>query len=289
MVDPAPPLQLLTTNLETKDKGSKLIQYLIKFYLIDHQHKQLQDLSKSLSAVRKIMKLTLTCKGLTNLSISLATDDTARKILDVISLMVYFAGDINTLMILGFKLPWLLKTIGKQLKYIWFLKNWVVLYFTIESDLWVDGDISWTLLKTICDLYHGTYRLDWQSNTKLSFIAAMISSCVCLRDEIVKVDWSALVDQFEWQTKLKKTSRRKQILMRKYKVVKTKKSRKEQKRATTPPAEAMPMLEEQTTMRQLRQYQFNCNTPKPTWSGASKDKMCDMTTRPAGGCTPTCR
>jgi len=235
------------------------------------------------------MKLTLTCKGLTNLSFSLPTDDTARKILDVISLMVYFAGDINTLMILGFKLPWLLETIGKQLKYIWFLKNWVALYFTIESNLWVDGDISWTLLKNICDLYHGTYRLDWQSNTKLSFIAAMISSCVCIRDEIVKVDWSAFVDQFEWQRKLNKTSRRKPISVRKYKFVKTKKSRKEQNRATTPPAEAMPMPEEQTSVRQLAKYQFSCNTPKSTWRGAGRDEMSDKKTRPAGGCTPSCR
>jgi len=252
--------------------------------LIDHQHKQLKELSKSLSVVRKIMKLTLTCKGLTSLADSLATDDTAQKILDSTSLALYFSGDINTLMILGFKLPWILEAIGHKLKYIWFVKSWIALWFTIESNLWVDGDISWNLLKNICDLYHGTYRLGWQSNTKLAFIAAGISACVCLRTEIIKVDWSSLMEQFKQQRTPLKKSRQKPIRIKKKKFVKTMKPRKEQNRATTPPAEAMPMLEEEAG---ARRYQFSGT--KPTWSGASDDEICGMTTIPAGGCTPTPR
>jgi len=201
-MDVSPLIQFLNGNLETKDKGSKLLQNLIRLYLIEHQHKQLRHLSKSLSGVRKIMKLTSTCKGLTDLSKALEANDTSRKIFTAIRLALYFSGDLNTLMVLGIKLPGVLEAIGQQLKLLWFWKNSVALCITIENNRIVEGDMKekrLLLFKYVCDILHSTYELGWQSMSRLSITAACISACLCLREEIIKVDWSPMVDIFAYQ------------------------------------------------------------------------------------------
>jgi len=197
-MDLSPVVRFLTANLETKEKSSKFVQYLIKFYLVDNKHDQLRDLVTRLSGARKIMKLTSTFKGLTNLSKALETDDMAQKVLHTVGALFYFSDDLDILMGLGFKLPEPLELLGRQATFLWFLKSFIALCIAIENNRTVVGNMKekrLVLLKYICEVLHSTNDLDWQSRNKLSFAAACVSATLAIRAEMNKVNWSPLADK----------------------------------------------------------------------------------------------
>jgi len=199
-MDLAPVVRFLTANLETKEKASKLFQYLFKFYLVDNKHEQLRGLVTRLSGARKIMKLTSTFKGLNNLSKALDTDDMAQKILHTVGAVFYFADDLDILMGLGIKLPEPLEAIGRQATFLWFLKSFIALCIAIENNRVVVGNMKekrLVLLKYICEVLHSTNDLGWQSRDKLSFAAACISASLAIRGEMQKVNWNPLFDKME--------------------------------------------------------------------------------------------
>jgi len=192
-MDLSPVVRFLTANLETKEKSSKFVQYLLKLYLVDNKHEQFRNLVTRLSGARKVMKLTSTFKGLTNLSKALETDDMAQKILHSVGAAFYFADDLDILMGLGFKLPEPLEAIGRQATFLWFLKSLIALCIAIENNREVVGNMKekrLVLIKYICEVLHSTNDLGWQSRNKLSFAAACFSATLAIRGEFNKVDWS---------------------------------------------------------------------------------------------------
>lgn len=196
----SPVVRFLTANLETKEKGSKFLQYLIKIYLMDNKNDQLRDLVTRLSGARKIMKFTATFKGLNNLSKALETDDTAQKILHAVGAVFYLSDDLDILMGLGFKLPEPLEALGRQATFLWFLKSFIALCIAIENNREVVGNMKekrLVLLKYICEVLHATNDLGWQSRNKLSFAAACISASLAVRGEMNQVNWSPLFDTKE--------------------------------------------------------------------------------------------
>jgi len=199
-MDLSPVVRFLTANLETKEKSSKFVQYLLKFYLVDNKNAKLRDLVPRLSGARKIMKLSATFKGLTNLSKALETDDMAQKILHTVGAVFYFSDDLDILMGLGVKLPQPLEALGRQATFLWFLKSFIALCIAIENNRTVVGNVKekrLVLLKYICEVLHSTNDLDWQSRDKLSFAAACISAALAIRAEVHKVNWSPLVNKMK--------------------------------------------------------------------------------------------
>lgn len=199
-MDLSPVVRFLTANLETKEKSSKLVQYLLKFYLVDNKSDKLRDLVPRLSGARKIMKLSATFKGLTNLSKALETDDMAQKILHTVGALFYFSDDLDILMGLGVKLPQPLEALGRQATFLWFLKSLIALCIAIENNRTPVGNVKekrLVLLKYICEVLHSTNDLDWQSRDKLSFAAACISATLAIRTEMHKVNWSPLADKMK--------------------------------------------------------------------------------------------
>jgi len=188
----SPLVKFLTSNVESKEKAGKFFQFLIKFYLIDHESDQLASVMQQLGWARQLMRFSKTIMSYQDLRSALMSDNFPRKLLHSIAILHGLADDLNILRALGLPLPEPIDAISRQVMLFFFLKSAVALAIALEDIRYRKEETNekqLQALRFLCNIIHSTYALQWQHSDKFSCLAICLSAIISLRGEAKKVDW----------------------------------------------------------------------------------------------------
>jgi len=188
----SPLVQFMTSNVESKEKAGKFFQFLIKFYLIDHDNNQLSAVMQRLGAARQLMRFSKTIMSYQDLRKALMSDNFPRKLLHSIAVMHGLADDLNIMKALGVPLPEPMDAISRQVMFFFFLKSVIALAIALEDIRYrKEGKNEKQLhaIRFLCNIIHTTNALEWQRSDKFSCLAICLSAMLSLRGEAKKVDW----------------------------------------------------------------------------------------------------